>query len=252
MEPANWTPPEFPDVDAILQEAKADARAKQYETALAKHVWFHEHALSIDPAFYGVRLSFALSYWLKLAQQYPPALEKLRQVRDTAQCNVMAGINVRDSFHDMESINDRLDEQARTREVFQVLDGDAPASAEEVFDLAKPALVMGQAYALAGKYLAPKRDFFVISERYRKDKELAERPCHLDDLPESRFREDHLEFAESRFKTDSTTVVALLAINGRRKEAEEIAAAFRNEWDDEPFHAALDEALKGIVPNPWP
>lgn len=44
---ADWTPPEKPDPQAILQEARQDAMAKRYETALAKHLWFHEHVLSI-------------------------------------------------------------------------------------------------------------------------------------------------------------------------------------------------------------
>ena len=72
----DWTPPSNPNPDKILREAQDDARAGRYPDALAKHVWFHENALTYAPAMYGVRLSFALSYWVNLGNLYPPARTK--------------------------------------------------------------------------------------------------------------------------------------------------------------------------------
>jgi hypothetical protein len=239
----DWTAPEDADPQAILQEAHADTRAKRYETALAKHVWFHEHALTIDRAFYGVRLSFALSYWLELGQRYPPALTKLKQIRDAAQRNVVAGKNVRESFHDMESINDQLDEQSKTKECFDALDEKNPKTAKEVFDLAQPSLIKGKAYALVGKYISPKDDFAEISEGYRQGKKLA---------GDARFSGIDLDFVNKKFANSSTTLVAILTVNDRMNEAEEIATSARAEWDDDSFHAAIEEALKGVIPDPWP
>lgn len=238
----DWSPPDDANPQAILQEARADTRAKRYETALAKHVWFHEKALSIEPALYGVRLSFALSYWLELAKEYPPALTKLKEIRDQAKKNVMAGTNVRKSFHDMESINEHLDEQSATKKVFEILHEKSPKAAKQVFDLAQPSLVQGKAYSLIGKYVAPS-DFVQMRETYRQGKKLA---------ADARFGTKHLEFANKKFANDATTLVAILAVNDRQKEAEEVAAAARAERDDSSFHADLDKALKGVVPNPWP
>jgi hypothetical protein len=79
---AQWAPPANPDPDKILNGAQDDAQAGRYADALAKHVWFHENALKYQPALYGVRLSFALSYWAQLGDAYPPALEKLKSIRD--------------------------------------------------------------------------------------------------------------------------------------------------------------------------
>src|SRR5690349_9740269 len=53
-----------------------------FQEALMRYVWYHEHALEYDRAVYGVRLSFALSYWKELADVYPPALVALKQMRD--------------------------------------------------------------------------------------------------------------------------------------------------------------------------
>ena len=79
-----WTPPEKPNPDAILDEARADVRAKRYEDALVKLLWFHENALKYDDGQRGVRLSFALSEWYDLGADYAPALAKFEEVR--ARC----------------------------------------------------------------------------------------------------------------------------------------------------------------------
>ncbi|MCC9658527.1 hypothetical protein [Rhodopirellula halodulae] len=239
----DWTPPESPDPHTILQEAHADARSKRYEDALAKHVWFHEHALEVEPAMYGVRLSFALAYWHDLAQQYPPALKKLKEVRDAARLEALAGKNVHQSFHDMESINAQLGEQTSTMKVFETLDKEKPKAAERVFSLAESSLIRGKAYKLIGKYLSPEKDFDRICEGYRVDKELAANP---------QFGERHMDYANESFVNDSTTLVALLVVNDRKEEAEKIAASARKLYDDQSFQAALDRALKGVVPDPWP
>lgn len=238
-----WTPPENPDPQAILQEAQGDTAASRYEAALAKHVWFHENALSIEPAFYGVRLSFALSYWHELAQKYPPALTKLQEIRDEAAREVLEGKDVRESFHDMAAINDTLEEDSLTKDTFQALDGKNPKAAKQVFDIAQPALVRAKAYSLCGKYVEPKGDYAAMRENYRRGKQLAKDP---------RFGPRHLDFANKNFANDATTLVAILAVNDRKTEAEEIARSAGDEWDDASFHDELAKAVKGEVPDPWP
>ena len=75
----DWTPPEKPDPEAILQEIREDVKNRRYEVALSKTLWFHENALALRPSLSGVRLSFALSYWLELGEVYPPALEEMKR-----------------------------------------------------------------------------------------------------------------------------------------------------------------------------
>ncbi|CAN5794393.1 hypothetical protein BH23PLA1_BH23PLA1_41610 [soil metagenome] len=239
----DWTPPENPDPQAILQEAREDTQAKRFETALAKHVWFHDNALSIRPSLYGVRLSFALAYWAELAEQYPPALTKLKEMRDQARQEVLEGNDVRESFHDMNAINRQFGEPAATKEVFETLDAKNPELAKQVFDLAKPALVRAKAYSLLGKYVDPKADFALITLTYSAGKKRADDP---------RFGARHLDFANKKFANDVTTLVAILAVNDRTEEAEAIAKSARAEWEDRAFHDGLEQALAGVVPDPWP
>jgi hypothetical protein len=239
----DWSPPKNPDPQAILQEARADTRAGKYETALAKHLWFHKNALSIDHSFYGVRLSFALSYWHELAKVYPPALSKMEEIRDQAAQNVMDGKDLRESFHDMTAINRTLNEESHTKGVFEVLDSKNPTAAKQIFDLAQPALVRAKAYGLVAKYLDPKKDFARMTRMFTLKKQMAE---------DANFGDRLLEFAKKNFTNDVTTLVAILVVNERKAEAEEIALSAKQEWNDPAFHAALDSALKGLVPEPWP
>ena len=82
---SNWGPGMNPDPSAILHEARADRRAGRFADALTKHVWFHENALKYVPSLSGVRLSFALTYWMELGAVYPAALRKLKRIRDDAE-----------------------------------------------------------------------------------------------------------------------------------------------------------------------
>src|SRR6185436_8688257 len=111
---AEWKPPEKPDPSAIFNEAQQDSRAGRFEDALAKQIWFHENALKIEPAQYGVRLSFALVAWRDLAAKYPPAMEALQKARDTAEAKVKTTAEVFESFHDAVSLNETLRESDRS------------------------------------------------------------------------------------------------------------------------------------------
>lgn len=57
------------------------------------------------------------------------------------------------------------------------------------------------------------------------------------------------EATDKKFTKDVATLVAILAINDRKDEAEQIATSARGEWDDKSFHKAIDEALKGTMPD---
>jgi hypothetical protein len=240
---ADWIPPENPEPDKILDEARADFCAERYEDALAKHVWFFQNALKYDLALYGVRLSFALSDWVELGSVYPPALEKLKSVRDEAGKNVREGSAVRGNFHDFASINEYLGEDDKTKELFIWLDSNAHNLAEDVFDLALPALIKAKEYNLCGKYIDPDSYFQEILSRYNRTKAIAQSP---------KFGEDLLDFANKSFLNDTATLVALLVVNGRKVDANRIAAEAIKEWDAPEFKEQLEKAKNGEMPIPWP
>jgi hypothetical protein len=239
-----WTPPADADPRAILLEAEEDARRGGLETALAKLVWFHGNALRYHEELYGVRLSLALTAWRSLADAHPPALAALRRARDEAHAGFAAEPDperARRAFHDYEAINRKLGEERETAAAFEALDAARPAVAARVFDIAQTALVAGRRYALYARYVQPGVQWARAALTYRLNRSLQER-----------FGPGHRDFTEKSFTNDVATLVGVLAANGRRADAEAVAEEARLEWDDPGFHAAIDHALAGHVPEPWP
>jgi hypothetical protein len=245
-----WTPPKNPSPDLILQEARADARAKRYEAALAKHVWFHEQSLKYDQGQAGVRLSFALSYWLELGEAYPPALAKLKEIREETRERLEPeeGREIKfEDFHDLASINRELGDFEMTVAAFKLLDEEDPKMAARVYRVAQPALIRTKQYKLCGKYFETEASAKQVVERFNRMKEASKRVGMAQQL---------LEHASKQYINDAATLVAILAVNDRLEDAADAVAILRHAEGDEAFQkqlaTALDDALDGVVPEPWP
>ena len=238
-----WAPPRNPDPQRILGEATQDTRAGRHDVALAKFVWFHQNALKHEPALAGVRLSFALSDWYDLGQAYPPALEALKRTRDAALKDVRErqGDDVFQPFQDLAAINEKLGEESLTATTFIALAARRPDAAPLVFRVARPSLLRAKEYTLCGKYLSPEEDWHMAAELYQ-----------LGRRQQQQFGPEHADFVEKSFTNEVATLLALLVVNGRPAEAEAIARKARLEWDDPGFRAAIDSALGGVIPEPWP
>jgi hypothetical protein len=112
------------------------ARRGDHERALREYRWFHEHALDHDPAYCGVRLSFALGAWVELAEAYPLARDALIQIRDSKTRRLLRGEGDRGTFDDVVAINSHLGAQRATYELFRQLRGVQPGVADACADLA--------------------------------------------------------------------------------------------------------------------
>ncbi len=241
-----WQAPEQPDPHKILTEARNDAARGRHAVALQKFLWFHRNALQYDPGLSAVRRSFALSYWLQLADEYPPALEAMRRSRDEAlekTRTALSPASVAEAFSDFAAINRSLREESQTVETFRRLDQERPDIAKRVFVVARPALVHAREYVLAAKYIDSGDTWQLMIDAYRRTKTPRQ---------DGRPGPDLAAFSEKRFANDAETIIALLALAGRQDEARRIAEDARREKDDPAFAAALEEALKGTVPPPWP
>ena len=169
-----WKPPENPDPKQILDEAQNDFREQRYEDALAKHVWFHNHALKYQPSkMYGVRLSFALSYWKQLGDVYPPARKTFIKLRDNKTDLLEQGKGNRNLFHDVMALNRALGEDNKTVDLFRKLDQDQKDMASQCWTTAKRIVVKAKAYDLARKYMGSLgSEFGNIKELYDTNKTL--------------------------------------------------------------------------------
>lgn len=167
-----WKPPENPDPKQILDEAQSDFKEQRYEDALAKHVWFHDHALEYEPSkMYGVRLSFALSYWKQLGDVYPPALKTLKMIRGNKSDLVAQGKGNRNLFHDVMALNRTLGEDNRTVELFRMLDQNQPDLAKQCWSISKKTIFDANAYDLVKKYIENLvSEFDSVKEIYDRNK----------------------------------------------------------------------------------
>ena len=237
-----WTPPENPDPAKILRQAQEDARGERYEEALAKHVWFYKNALVYQPGQSAVRRSFALSAWKQLADAYPPALFKLLEMREAAEANVKAERGLTDAFHDYAAISRYLGDETRTKEFFLTLHAEKPEQAKRVYMLAQPALIKGKEYRVCMQYIEPATALEKSIHWFGLHKAMAK----------ERFGPGLLDHGQRKFTNDAATLVGLLAVNGRAAEASNIAFDAKKAWNDAGFFKAIDEALEGKVPEPWP
>jgi len=240
---AAWTAPEKPDPFAILREAEADAKAKRYDDALAKHLWFHENALKYDGGLYGVRLSFALGSWTELAKQYPPASEALKEVRDRAGARIREGKGHHGDFHDYSSINAMLGEEPATAELFAWLDQNNPALAKRSYGVAQSALIYTKQYRLCGKYIDSQESLARLLRLYREHQRMARDP---------RFGRSFRDFADSSLSHGAGTLVALLVLNERTDEADAVVAAVLKAAAGSGLEKKLARARQGVLPEPWP
>ena len=244
-----WTPPENPDPQEILDQASDDARNGLHATALAKHLWYHENSLKYSPAQKGVRLSFALMYWKKLGEDYPPALEALEIVRVETGLRIYETDIPQKDFHDYAEINRVLGKDDETVKAFQKLQLRSPEAADLVFVFAKKALLKGKHFELLLHHMNPEKElerqmrWFRISEEMTNERK--------DDG-----HHDHrvllLHFKERKFTNDSATFVAILAMAGETERATKIAEQAKEFRDVPELHKAIDEALEGKVPKPFP
>ncbi len=189
-------------------------------------------------------MSVALADWHELGKAYPPAMDKLKETRDDATKQVIKHKHdVRESFHDMSSINRELDEEETTVATFIRLDKDAPDVARNVYDLAQRSLLKAKQFALCRKYLEPEKSYARIVEIYGMDIEFAEKHVPLAE------KDHQLEVAERWFLNDSATLIVLLVVNKRQQEAESFAAKARSKSKYSRRDELIDAALKGRLPN---
>jgi hypothetical protein len=136
-----------------LKEARELVKQRDYAEALAKYIWFHEHALEHEPAMAGVRLSYAIMEWVDLGGEYPPARVALEAVRDTKTKALEAGSTEVGLFFDLHAINRALEQPERTRDLFAKIAERDREFAKKCFSTAMDALVQTREFSLARSFL---------------------------------------------------------------------------------------------------
>jgi serine/threonine protein kinase/tetratricopeptide (TPR) repeat protein len=167
--PELW-PGEKPDPAKILQEAKELMAKTRFAEALARYLWFHNHAEELGDSYQKVvRLTSALSDWVELGRRYPKAREALLEIRDTKTRAFAEGRGYADLFHDVASINNSLQDHEATLKLFKEIEQRDPALARQCYFYVESVLLEQGEYELCLKAIGDPQKRF---ELYRHGWEL--------------------------------------------------------------------------------
>jgi hypothetical protein len=221
------------DPRAALNDAQSFALQGRYEEALQKHLWFHENALKYAPAMTGVRLSFALMYWIQLGEKYPKARQALVSIRDRDTQECTGGKGSFALFMDVAGINRALKEEPKTVELFKTLHAKNPELAQKCYHVAEPYLVAQHEYRICSAYIADPLQRFERIEARRK--------MNLEYATKGNPRME--EFAETWFADETCRLIEILVGVDRKQEAETVRKQALAVRDDPRIRDAGQKAL---------
>ncbi len=170
-----WSPVvnanERPDLEKIRDEARTLATQGRYEEALQRRLWYHNHALEIDQAQTGVRLSFALSDWVELGRHYPKAKQALVEIRDHQTRELAEGRGHFEMFSEVEALNRELQTPDKTYALFKKLESSDPQLAGQCYFWVESALVQKGEYETCLRHLGdPQRRFEILLRSWKQMK----------------------------------------------------------------------------------
>jgi tRNA A-37 threonylcarbamoyl transferase component Bud32 len=209
-------PGEKPDLAQILQEARGLAQEGRYEEALQRQIWYHNHALEIDSAQTGVRLSFALSSWMELARRYPKAKDALVEIRDQGTRDFEQGGGDFDVFMEVAAINRELKQQDATYALFKSTDARDPRLASQCYFAAEDLLLERGDYSLCARFIPS------FQQRFEHNREARERMLSILDRSPEANRIPLRKQADQSFIKSSRILVEILVGIERKAEAESI------------------------------
>jgi hypothetical protein len=202
----------------VLDEARSLAAQARYDAALEKYLWFYRHALEYNEALAGVRLSFVLGEWVELGEKYPPAHDALLSVRDEATTALEHGKGSFTQFMEVVAINQYLQDDARTVQLFKLLHQGDPELARQCYAVAERALVESGEYAICIRYLADlEQRLEAIRQSRQTTLEIAEGNIVLGS-PQAGLK----AYADRRFEEQTSRLIAILEGVGRLEDADRV------------------------------
>ena len=189
-----------------LNDTYEMVRLGEHSAALERYIWFHEHALEHDPHMLGVRLSYSLSDWRQLADVYPPAMEAMIATRDRVAAQIRAGQGSWDLFQDLQALNEKLDDEPMTVELFKHLHATQPSFAKRVWRLASNHVIAAGEYEMARHYVG---DPIQTLAHYRRSYE--GRIAHSVRDEDQEFREFREKHARNHFVDQTLELMQLFS-----------------------------------------
>jgi hypothetical protein len=235
----NWSPPvapgSTPDLQKILGDAKDFMSKGAYEDALQRHIWYHNHALEIDPAHSAVRLSFALSDWMELARRYPKAKQALIEIRDKKTRDIAEGRGYSEMVQEVQAINHELQDDDATYALFKTIREKDPKLAGQSYFYLETLLVSKGEYQWCLSYMGdPQRRFDLIRQGF----DMSWSPPDASAMMK--------KSAEDRFVGQTRQLIEILVATDHKADAESIRDQAVAVLDDPRLKSAVDDAAQKV------
>jgi hypothetical protein len=264
---ALWAPSPIPTnflgMSKILDDARNLTKAGEYEKALQRHMWYHDHAADAGHGGSSVLATFGFSDWIHLGEEYPKAKQVLVEIRDTDAEKLFNGTGTSDTFMDMQSINRTLKDDDRTISVFHEVEKRHPELANHCYFFAQTELVRRGEYQLCKKCIGDfQARYDVLQRGYKMTVQSAAQMAQLrHQIPVRQFRQDvnlpvpkMPDFDEQRKQTEHghfvrgvCELVEILLATGSSDKAEDILRQAKETLTDARFDTAIADAQQRIA-----
>ena len=274
--PEAWTPTlwpgEKPDPAKILEEAKKLTSTGQFEEALQRYVWYHNHAQEFGDSYQSiVRITSALSEWEELGRRYPQAKQALIEIRDKKTREIAEGRGYAQLFQDVQAINHELQDDDATYALFKTVRDSDPKLVDQCYFHLQDLLVAKGEYQWCLRHLGdPQARFDSIRQSFERDRARFSGSGGLQ-VPELRFptnagavrpprpvampapppgmSEIMKKSSEDGFVGQTCKLIEILIGAGRKAEAEKIRDQAVAVLDDPRLKSAVSDAEERVRNN---
>jgi hypothetical protein len=236
-----------------------------YEEALQRHIWYHNHALEIDPAQTGVRLSFALSCWMELGRRYPKAKQALIEIRDNKTREIAQGRGYSEMVQEVQAINHVLQDDDATYALFQTMREKDPKLAEQSYFYLETVLVSKGEYQWCFSHMgAPQGRFNMIRQSFDMERDGQKRIAEMRQRTAQQMAATNRQHgltnswsspdtsammkksAEDRFVGHTLQLIEILVATGHKADAEGIRDQAIDVLDDPRLRSSVDDAAQKV------
>ena len=144
---------EKPPIMKVLQDAQLAHEAGDFVNALKFYAQFFDHALDDDPyALYGVRLSYCLDGWARLAKEFVGAKNQLIEKQVEAIQEYQEKKRP-ESFHDYYAISCALDDQQSALDMFLAINSKSNENASKLVKFVWQDLINREQWQVCNQFL---------------------------------------------------------------------------------------------------
>jgi len=263
-----WTPTlapgEKPDLQKILNEADDLMKQGQYEQALGRHIWLQLHQTEYGGSVQNIS---ALSSWIELGRRFPKAKQALIEIRDNEVREFAQGRGYTDLFRDIVSINQQLQDEDATYELFKAIRKGDPRLADQCYFWVEGLLIAKGEYQFCYDHmgdpqsrLAQAKQNFEMQismfqrsaenqERSRRQMAEFDRQHGITNLPPPAFPDTSnmiLHYATNSFVATAGTLIEVLLGTGHAIEAQHIRDHALEIMPDPRLESAIADAESRI------